>query len=234
VGRCRVSCVIPVHDGERHPAAAIESVVTQDHPPLEVIVVDDGSADGSAAVAEAFGPPVRVIRRSRQGPGGARNAGIHAAKGDLVAFLDADDLYVPGKLRRQVARFVARPELDVSLGLAENFWEPGLEDEEARYRAHGKVYAAHVFGTALVRREVFERVGFIDARRVHGDQVEWFARLTDAGATVEVLDEVLVLRRMHRASLSHTSSRIDAYVDLVKERLDRRRGRAAESDGTAR
>ncbi len=217
-----VTCIVPVHNGEAFLGEALDSILAQDHRPLEVIVVDNGSTDASAGLAAGYGDAVRVIRQADLGPAAGRNRGLAAASGEFVAFLDADDVFVEGKLSRQLGRFAASPELGVSLGLAENFWEPGLEEEEARYRANGKVYASHVFGTMLARRGVFDVVGPIDETRIHGDQVDWFSRLDDSAVKVEVLNEVLMRRRMHPASLSHTQPDLDSYLELVKLRRDQR------------
>lgn len=218
-----VSCIVPVHNGERYLAQAIDSIVSQPHRPLEVIVVDDGSTDGSAALAESYGDPVRVIRQEHRGPAGGRDTGIRAARGEFICMLDADDLWVDGKLERQLEQFRLRPELDVCLAFSESFWEPGLEEEERRYRANGKVRGSHHFGTMLVRRSVFETIGPIDAARSYSDQVDWFARMGEADVVVEILAEVLMRRRMHRESMSHSAPNNDAYLDLVKARIDRRR-----------
>jgi glycosyltransferase involved in cell wall biosynthesis len=218
-----VSCVIPVRDGEAFLAGALESVLGQTHPPDEVIVVDDSSTDRSATIARGYGPPVRVLAGRHDGPAGARNQGLDAARGDLLCFLDADDLWLPRKQERQLARFAARPELEMSLCICEMFWEEGLADEEERYRALGRHRGAHTFQTVMVRRSAFDRVGQVDPRRYYGDNVDWLARAADEGVVAEVLDEVLVRRRMHAASLTHVDPILEVYVDIVKAHLDRLR-----------
>jgi glycosyltransferase involved in cell wall biosynthesis len=223
----RVTCVVPVHNGERYLAETLQSILAQTHGPLEVIVVDNGSTDASAAIARSLGDAVKVFQQEDRGPAGGRNRGVREARCDLVAFLDADDLFHADKIERQVARFAARPELDVSLCTAENFWEPGMEEESARYEAHGKTRGAYAFGTMLARRDVFERVGILDETLLHGDQIEWFMRVRDAALVVETLPDVLVSRRMHSESLSHRMSDPEPYLDAVMTRLAARRAEAA-------
>lgn len=101
--RATVSVVIPCYNGAAYLRETLESALAQTHAPLEVIVVDDGSTDDSAAIAESFGPPVRVIRQENRGESAARNVGVRASRGDWIAFLDADDLWDPCKLEAQLA-----------------------------------------------------------------------------------------------------------------------------------
>jgi len=101
----RISVVIPVFNGERFLGEAIRSALSQTLPPHEVLVIDDGSTDGSAGLAESFGPPVRVIRQENRGEAAARNHGIEAAEGDWIAFLDSDDVWKPEKLALQAQLF---------------------------------------------------------------------------------------------------------------------------------
>lgn len=109
----RISVVIPCFNRERRIAAAIHSALGQELAPLEVIVVDDGSADHSADVADDFGDPVRVLRTPNRGPSAARNRGIEEAKGDWIAFLDSDDTWTPDKLTRQADAVSAYPGVDL-------------------------------------------------------------------------------------------------------------------------
>jgi glycosyltransferase involved in cell wall biosynthesis len=110
----RVSVIIPVYNGERYLAAAIQSVLEQTLPPDEIIVVDDGSTDGTAAIvtglAGASPLPIHYIHQQNQGPSAARNRGLRAARSGLVAFLDADDIWDLRKQEIQVAYLAANPD----------------------------------------------------------------------------------------------------------------------------
>jgi glycosyltransferase involved in cell wall biosynthesis len=218
-----VTCIVPVHNGERYLTETLRSILAQTHRPLELIVVDNASTDASGAIARSFGDAITVIRQEDRGPTTGRNLGITAARGDYLAFCDADDLFEPQKLARQVAHFAGRPDLDISLCTAESFWEPGLEDERARYEASGRTRATHALGTMLARRSVFERIGLLDPELVHGDHIEWFMRVVDAQLAVGILPEVLMRRRMHTESWSHRMSNLDPYFDLLRKRMRGRR-----------
>src|SRR5262245_53826716 len=105
-----VSVVIPAFDAEAFLAETVESVLRQTWRRREVIVVDDGSTDGTPGVVRRFGDAVRYLRQENRGGGAARNAGASAARGDLVSFLDHDDLWAPETLERQVDVLRRRPE----------------------------------------------------------------------------------------------------------------------------
>jgi glycosyltransferase involved in cell wall biosynthesis len=100
-----VSVVIPVRNGARYLGEAIESVLAQSRAAYECLVIDDGSTDATAAVAQTFGDAVRYVRRAHNGVSAARNLGLALARGELVAFLDHDDTWLPGKLEAQLQRY---------------------------------------------------------------------------------------------------------------------------------
>jgi glycosyltransferase involved in cell wall biosynthesis len=216
-----VTCIIPTFNSRRFLADAIDSVLGQSPPPVEVLVVDQNSTDGTRELVTSYGPPVHLITRPGRGPAPARQHGTSLARGEFVCFLDADDLFMPGKQERQLERFEVRPELEISLCGFELFWEAGLEHERERYRAAGRDRGTSLIQTMLARRSVFEKVGPIDPAWVYVDNIDWLARARDAGAVIEVLNEVVVRRRMHAGSLLHQSPSLDPYVDVVKARLDR-------------
>lgn len=132
-----ISCIVPVFNGERYLWEALESIFAQTYRPIEVLVVDDGSTDGTGAVAASYGSRLRYLWQPNAGPAAARNRGLEAARGEFVAFLDADDLWHPEKLARQMARFAARPGLDGSVAHVQMQWEAEVACEGERCRASG-------------------------------------------------------------------------------------------------
>jgi glycosyltransferase involved in cell wall biosynthesis len=209
-----VSVVIPVRDGERHLGEAIESVLAQSRRPDEVVVVDDGSTDGTDAVARGFGPQVVVVLQPPLGVAPAVNRGVQEAQGTLLAFVDADDLWSPGKLELQLAALRDRPELEAVFGHAVQFGDG---------RPDAPPVPGYVRGTMLIRRAAFERIGpFADFRL--GEFVEWYARAVDDGLATLLLPDVLLRRRIHD---TNTGVRLrderEEYTRMLKSVLDRRR-----------
>jgi glycosyltransferase involved in cell wall biosynthesis len=211
-----ISVIIPVFNGERFLAGALESVVAQDAGPLEIIVVDDGSTDQSATVAQRF-PSIRLIRQAQQGIAGARNTGVQAARGDYLAFLDADDLWLPGKLVRQLECFAADPALDLVFAHVRQFREDGEPGPDT-------VLAGPVAGTMLIRCESIGRVGLFSTAWRIGEFMDWYMRAVEAGLRSLMLPEVYLLRRVHDDNIGvRERDRRADYVRIVKAALDRRR-----------
>src|SRR5688572_23408840 len=100
-----ITCIIAVYNGERYLGEALDSILGQTYQPLRVVVADDGSTDKTAEVAAHYGARIIYLHQSNQGYAASKNLGLNAAQGDFVAFLDADDLWHPEKLERQMARF---------------------------------------------------------------------------------------------------------------------------------
>ncbi len=224
-----VSCIVPVFNGERYLAEALDSIFAQTWRPVEVIVVDDGSTDGSAQIAAGYGAEVSYIHQANAGPAAARNRGLDAARGEFIAFLDADDLWHKEKLVRQMAHFDARPELDLCSAHVENFWSPDVKREKDRPGDGGLAKTQPGVTHAIVaRRALFDRIGPFDATLVHRDAMEWLSRAMDAGAVMETLADVLVFRRIHRNNMSwrRGDDDRDELLRSVKTILDRRRGRS--------
>jgi glycosyltransferase involved in cell wall biosynthesis len=226
-----VSIVLPVHDAERFVAAALDSVLTQTLLPDEIVAVDDGSTDGSAAVLAGY-PQVRVIHQANAGCAAARNRGIEAAGHDTIAFLDADDLWLPTRLERALGALDDDGGVDFVACAQENFLTPGLATVPEWLDAAMLTNAQHGFSTntLVVRRSVFARVGFFDPlRRVMSDS-EWLVRALDAGLTYVHIDEPLVRRRIHERNITGTvrgtRERGIAMAEILHASLARRRASA--------
>ena len=192
-----------------------------------MIVVDDGSIDGTARVAGEYPKPVVYIHQTNQGSPRARNRGIQAATGDFLAFLDADDLWRPGKLCVQMARFESRAELEFCVGHIQNFWMPEVADEEAQLGDHPKTQAlpAYISGSLLAKRTTFENVGSFSSELDHGDSLDWFLRAREKGVVGELIADVLVDRRMHTGNISRLRQQKsrNEFLTILKRSLDKRR-----------
>jgi glycosyltransferase involved in cell wall biosynthesis len=227
-----ISVMIGVYNAAPYLGEAIESALGQTPAPIEVIVVDDGSTDGSGDVARAYGEAVTVAHQENAGNGAARNHAVRLASGDLFAFLDADDRFTPNKLELQSRALERDPELDVVFGHVQEFVSPELTPEQ---RALVRPPAPEpVAWTApnlmLVRRTSFTKVGpFAEDLRV-GVTVDWYARAKDAGLRMTMLPDVLLERRLHLTNngLRERDSRAQ-YLHVLKASLDRRRAQAGQS-----
>ncbi len=219
-----ISVVIPVYNCDRYLVEAIQSVLEQTYPVHEIIVVDDGSTDRSAAIACQFSQ-VNVVTQTNQGAAAARNLGIRIATGEWIAFLDADDVWLPGKLDRQMQAFITDPTVDLVFTHVQQFISPELDlvPQSQRFCPEQPV-AGQIPTTAMVRRSCFQRIGEFNTQLTIGEFIDWMARGQEIGMITVTLSETLARRRIHTSNtgIRLRDSRQD-YVQLVKAALDRRR-----------
>jgi glycosyltransferase involved in cell wall biosynthesis len=228
---CDVSVVIPVHNGELYISDAIQSVLGQTRSACEVvqvIVVDNNSIDGTRAIVErliADRPEARVMlaRESRPNAANARNAGARLATGSWLAFLDADDLWLPEKLQQQIEARQQHPEVDLFFTLGEEFHSPELdEDERAMLPCRSFPYPLLTPSSLLLRREVFEQAG--DLPDVpSGEFIAWYGWTRELGRKDFVVPEVLVRRRIHASNTTRGQGAMAGYPQAAKWLLDQRR-----------
>jgi glycosyltransferase involved in cell wall biosynthesis len=221
-----VSVVIPVYTGSPYLLETLESVLSQTYRRVEVIVVDDGSTDGSGEVAQRFAPVVRYVYQPHAGIGAARNQGLEEARGTLLVFCDADDVMVRDRLELQVGALEEHPDVDIVYALMDEFLSPELESVSG-IRSPVQRALMRSVNTMLIRREAFLRAGLYSTELTSSAELDWRMRAIEAGLREIVLDQVLQRRRLHRGN-SGLLLRSDAErLQVIKSALDRRRSAAA-------
>lgn len=216
-----VSVIISVYNCEHYLAEAIESVFVQTYRPIEVIVVDDGSTDKSADIARSYNG-VHYIYQSNQGAAVARNTGIAHAQGKFIAFLDADDMWVPHKLRMQAEYLFEHPHIGYTFGKLQNFFDPEVSLSPWVRKSLLEMDLIALM-TIVARKTVFEQLGGFNPSYRIGSDFEWVLRAKDAGIFMVILPEILLHRRIHDSNLSHqTQSRYASLLRMFKESIDRK------------
>jgi glycosyltransferase involved in cell wall biosynthesis len=219
-----ISVVVRIYNCERYIAQTLTSILEQTRPPDELIVVDDGSTDGSREIVMGFGDRIRLVRQTNSGHSAALNRGFREARGTYVANCDADDLWEPTKLERQVETLRAHPEIDVaftgtvSFGLRDHTWHgvPG-----AGLLAHDTLVAAmyrhNVICTSstVVRRALLDSVGEFSTRFVTCEDCEFWMRALRARSAFYFDPEILVRHREHSAAATGNRLRILRDTHMV-------------------
>jgi glycosyltransferase involved in cell wall biosynthesis len=223
--RALISVIIGVYNGEAYLGEAIDSVLGQTYSPVELIVVDDGSEDGTAAVIDHYGSAVRRVYQTNGGMGAARNAGVAIAEGQFFAFLDADDRFTREKLERQLEIFVTEPTVDVVFGHMTEFISPDV-DEEARALLRQPVHdvAWRTPNLMLVRRQAFDRVGPFSTTLKVGIGVDWYARSLEKRLKAVTPPFIVLERRLHAENNGIRQRGLrPQYLHVLKASIDRRR-----------
>ncbi len=221
----RVSIVIPVYNAEHYLGEAIESVLMQPHPNKEIIAVNDGSVDGSEAVLRRYEPHLKWMSQKNTGISGALNKGLESAQGDFLAFCDADDLWAPDKLQRQLEVLAADDDLDMVFGNVQQFISPDVSssDRQKWVCPQGSMPGYHR-GAMLIRRSAFSRVGPFETRWLFVEFLDWFARAEELRLRHVILPEVVYRRRIHggNTTIRERDSQRD-YLHVLKAKLARQR-----------
>jgi glycosyltransferase involved in cell wall biosynthesis len=228
-----VSVIIPVYNGEAFLAEAVESIQRQDYHPLEIIIVDDGSTDGTATVASRFKEHVRYIYQSNSWPAAARNRGLRMANGEVIGFLDADDLWTEKKLELQLGRMAKDQSVDIIIGLQLFVKVDGVVDGKHTFEKLLDPLVNLNLGSALFRRAVFDRVGFFDETLYYCDDWDWFMRARELGVPMVIHQDVTLVQRRHESNMTNNTVLGNRYMmQMLKKSLDRRR-RKDDSPGTS-
>lgn len=194
----RVSVLIPAYNQGRYLEETLRCVFGQSLSPFEVVVVDDGSTDDTETVLEPFRNRIRYHRQEHAGIGASRNRCLAMAKGNALAFLDADDLWPEKSLELRARVLAENPDVDGVVGMVEQFLSPDVSPE-LRHRFHVPEGAtvARLAGATLLRRDAVERVGRFDQSLKVGETVDWVARAQAAGVRIDPIRELVLRRRIH-------------------------------------
>jgi glycosyltransferase involved in cell wall biosynthesis len=223
-----ISVLIPTYTAARYISEAVASVRRQDWPIEEIIIIDDGSTDDTAEVVATLGDDIRFHRQENRGPSAARNAGIRRARGSIVAFLDADDIWVDEKLKNQAPVLMSDPNVEIVIGLIRYFRTNAAVPGGVQMADPTFIF---VVGCALYRREVFERVGYFDESIRLSEDTEWILRARELGIRAKLINATCLLYRRHESSLTWGLDAVNiGFLASLKQSLDRRRARGLTGD----
>jgi glycosyltransferase involved in cell wall biosynthesis len=226
----RISVLVPCYNDAAFLEEALHSALRQSREPDEIIVVDDGSNDDSLAVAARFGDRVRCKQTRHQGISGARNTCLREARGDIIAFLDADDVWPRTSLETRMAQLEREADADAVFGMTEEFLSPEYHsDTQARRVGHGPV-RVRLPGATLVRHRTFDTLGGFNETLAVGEWIDWFDRFNNAGLNLSSAPEIVLRRRIHAGNAVHREpADWRGYLKVLRSNLERKK-RAAESE----
>lgn len=212
----KVSVIIPAYNYGHYVGEAVESALNQNIPELEVIVIDDGSTDNTKDVLEKYISQIKYMYQPNRGLPAARNAGICAASGDYIAFLDADDRWLSNKLQLQMEQFVKHPKVGLIYSdayiLSDKGCEGRLLEKFTKYpvgNVHNKLFQENFIPvcTAIVAKQCFEKVGLFDESLKSAEDYDLWLRLTRF-FEVDCVPQPLVMYRKHSANMSADEERM--------------------------
>lgn len=217
----KYSVVIPAYNAEVFLAECLDSVFSQTTPPSEVICVDDGSLDATSQVARSY-PVVTLIQQENRGCSSARNAALRVAKFPVIAFCDADDVWLPEKMTHQLTDFEGS--VAATYCATEEFVS-GLSTMSGTRLP--QTYCLPLTSCVVVRKAVFNQTGLFDESLRDTEFIEWWSRVLAAGASVAVSNEVLVRRRIHATNKSRKSYQSPAEFLMLARRHRERMSKGA-------
>jgi glycosyltransferase involved in cell wall biosynthesis len=203
----RVSVVIAAYNSEAYIAEAIESVLGQTVPPSEVIVIDDGSTDGTSGILARFGDRITALTQTNSGQAVAVNKGLAMARGELIGFCDADDLWTSRKLEMQLALLERNSDVEAVFGKVQQFVSPEVpEDQRERLRPAVEIMPGELKQCMLIRRAALDRAGPFDETLPATFFIAWLGRAKQSGLTSAHVDDIVVRRRLHLGNGGRTNT----------------------------
>lgn len=220
----KVSVIIAVYNGADRLRDAIASVQAQDLSPFEIIVVDDGSTDETPALIAEYGDAIRSFRQDHAGLSAAHNFALRQVRGEVIAFLDHDDLWPPHALATLANSLQSDRAIDIAVGrIAMQYERRDSLSRDMRARLL-ETHRPYMMQSLLIRRHVFDRIGYFDQRLTHGMDVDWYMRARDHGINFRPVSDVTVIYRIHEANMTRDiHAATQGLLGAFKNSLDRRR-----------
>ena len=222
-----ISIIIPVFNGGNYLSEALESVLAQKYAPIEIIVIDDGSTDNSGAIVNQFMAryPILYIFQENQGLAASRNKGISVSNGSLIAFIDADDIWVENKINSQVEVLRKDPSIEMVSGKVKQFISPEIPaDERQTYHFQPGEIQSNMMAAALVRKSAFDKYGLFDPAFRIGQDMHWVIQALAKGLKIEPLQQLVYYRRLHQSNLGRQRSdeNYKTRFKILKQAIDQR------------
>lgn len=220
----QISVIVPIYNDALYLQEAITSVLSQGIEKLEIIVIDDGSTDNYEEKINNFNDPrIRLIKQLNSGAAEARNNGIRNANGEYIAFLDADDIWAPNKLKIQLEALNNRTDINMVYGQVKEFYDTSIKGH-ANLQKEVKTFLGYSPISLLISKKDFLKVGDFQSKWKVAEFIDWYDRAKHVGLTEIVLPDLLAFRRIHAGNLDRLHRPdVKQYVAVLKEALDRRR-----------
>jgi glycosyltransferase involved in cell wall biosynthesis len=230
-----ITAIINTYNAGKFIEEALASVLAQTRLPDEIIVFDDGSTDDTPQRMQRWADRVRYHWHENAGVSAARNHAWRLAASSWIAYLDADDLWLPDHLAQQENWIQEHPQTEVVSGLVQNFAQPGLEDRFDADRHHlNRWLAAWMPGSCLIRRAMLERTGGFDSKLATAEVIEWIVRLREKGVVMDVQPVPALRRRLHGANKRIKETReADAYkldLQVLRRHVAQKRAQKSSPD----
>lgn len=227
-----VSVIVPVFNGEQFIREAVENIISQDYPSSEIIIIDDGSTDGTADIIKQLPYEVRYFNQENNGPAAARNKGIKEAMGEYIAFLDADDLWPKNNLFILVEALSRDKDIEVVQGHGQLACR-NPETRTYEYSGSPRGLFPYYIGAALYRRSAFTKVGLFDPTLRYGEDSDWFMRARELKIGIKRLEDITLIVRRHGKNMTYGRSPAELnQLRVIKKGLDRMRARRQTGDGS--
>lgn len=216
-----ISVVIPAFNAEKYLEEALESIIKQNYGLLEIILIDDGSTDKTAKIAQNFLNNITYIYQENSGPAVARNKGIKIAKGEYITFLDADDLWPSTTLKNQLKFLQKYPDSEIVLGRTQFI---KYDSDKLLFEKIGEPRFFLNLGSAIYHKSVFEQVGLLDENLTYSEDIDWFNRAREQNIKIIKHQEIVLFYRQHEHNMTNNKSTEElAIMKVLKKSLNRRR-----------